>query len=89
MAKYAQDTQKQILEYAKEACTTLGPNFQDQCLNYVELYGPLVINMIVQVPLKPFLVLWWYLPASAIRHLLPLTCTFHGRYGPGGADDFL
>ena len=44
-----QDTQKQILEYAKEACTALGPNLQDQCLNYVELYGPLVVNMIVQV----------------------------------------
>ena len=44
-----QDTQKQILEYAKEACTALGPNLHDQCLNYVELYGPLVVNMLVQV----------------------------------------
>ncbi len=48
-----QDTQKQILEYAKEACTALGPNLHDQCLNYVELYGPLVVNMIVQVWLSP------------------------------------
>jgi hypothetical protein len=48
----SQDTQKQILEYAKEACSTLGPNLKDQCLNYVELYGPLVVNMIVQY-LKP------------------------------------
>ena len=48
----SQDTQKQILEYAKEACSGLGPNFKDQCLNYVELYGPLVVNMIVQY-LKP------------------------------------
>ena len=47
-----QDTQKQILEYAKEACSSLGPNLKDQCLNYVELYGPLVVNMIVQY-LKP------------------------------------
>jgi saposin len=47
-----QDTQKQILEYAKEACQAFGPNFKDQCLNYVELYGPLVVNMIVQY-LKP------------------------------------
>ena len=47
-----QDTQKQILEYAKEACSSLGPNIKDQCLNYVELYGPLVVNMIVQY-LKP------------------------------------
>ncbi|CAL5223567.1 g6102 [Coccomyxa viridis] len=46
------DTQKQILEYAKEACSSLGPNLKDQCLNYVELYGPLVVNMIVQY-LKP------------------------------------
>ncbi|BDA48770.1 probable prosaposin [Coccomyxa sp. Obi] len=46
------DTQKQILEYAKEACEAIGPNFKDQCLNYVELYGPLVVNMIVQY-LKP------------------------------------
>ncbi len=47
-----QDTQKRILEYAKEACSSLGPNLKDQCLNYVELYGPLVVNMIVQY-LKP------------------------------------
>jgi saposin len=47
-----QDTQKQILEYAKEACQTFGPDFKDQCLNYVELYGPLVVNMVVQY-LKP------------------------------------
>ena len=30
----------------------MGPNIKDQCLNYVELYGPLVVNMIVQY-LKP------------------------------------
>lgn len=47
-----QDTQKQILEYAKEACQAIGPDFKDQCLNYVELYGPLVVNMVVQY-LKP------------------------------------
>ena len=52
MSVASQDTQKQILEYAKEACSGLGPNFKDQCLNYVELYGPLVVNMIVQY-LKP------------------------------------
>lgn len=53
-----QDTQKQILEYAKEACTALGPNLHDQCLNYVELYGPLVVNMIVQVKSQPLCSEW-------------------------------
>jgi saposin len=64
----AQDTQKQILQYAKEACQTLGPNFQDQCLNYVELYGPLVINMVVQVlpQMHPFTL---RAPSCASAHL--------------------
>ena len=42
-----QATQKQILEYAKQMCSSL-TTFHDQCLAYVELYGPLVFNMLVQ-----------------------------------------
>ncbi|KAK9839502.1 hypothetical protein WJX81_006179 [Elliptochloris bilobata] len=41
------EMQKQILEYAKQMCTSLS-TFHDQCLAYVELYGPLVFNMLVQ-----------------------------------------
>ena len=46
-APAVQETQKQILEYAKQMCSSL-TTFHDQCLAYVELYGPLVFNMLVQ-----------------------------------------
>ena len=46
-----QDTQKQILEYVKESCADF-QSFQDQCEAYVELYGPMVLNMARQY-LKP------------------------------------
>lgn len=47
MVPAVQETQKQILEYAKQMCSSL-TTFHDQCLAYVELYGPLVFNMLVQ-----------------------------------------
>ena len=41
-----QSTQKQVLDYAKEACDTY-PDFHDQCVTYVEMYGPLLLNAAV------------------------------------------
>ena len=41
-ATRAQDTQKDLLEYAKQACNTF-PAFQDQCVAYVEAYGPVAL----------------------------------------------
>ena len=46
-----QDTQKEILVYAHEACHVF-PGFQDQCEVYVNMYGPLVLG-IVQQYLQP------------------------------------
>lgn len=37
-------TQEEILEYAREGCG-LFTDFKQQCLQYVNLYGPLVLNM--------------------------------------------
>ena len=41
-----QKTQKEVLDYAKEACDVY-PDFHDQCLTYVEIYGPQVMNAAV------------------------------------------
>ncbi|KAK9812736.1 hypothetical protein WJX72_002865 [[Myrmecia] bisecta] len=41
------NTQKEIIEYAKEACAVL-KQMEDQCDVYVETYGPLVLNMAMQ-----------------------------------------
>lgn len=38
-------TQQEILTYAKEACTSLGKDYQDQCIQYVEMYGPLIFTL--------------------------------------------
>ena len=46
-----QDTQKEILVYAHEACHVF-PGFEDQCEVYVNMYGPLVLG-IVQQYLQP------------------------------------
>ena len=37
-----QDTQKSLLNYAKDACGTF-PAFEDQCEAYVEAYGPIAL----------------------------------------------
>ncbi len=42
-----QDTQKEILDLAKESCAAFQA-YKDQCVTYVELYGPLLFNMFVQ-----------------------------------------
>lgn len=34
------------MDYAKQACDVY-PDFHDQCLTYVEMYGPLLINAAV------------------------------------------
>lgn len=39
-----QESQKQILEYVKQSCQDFQA-FADQCATYIELYGPLVLNM--------------------------------------------
>jgi hypothetical protein len=38
------ESQKQILEYVKQSCQDFQA-FADQCATYIELYGPLVLNM--------------------------------------------
>lgn len=48
-----QDTQKQLLEYIKQNCQNFEA-FADQCAAYIDLYGPLVINM-AKSYLKPTL----------------------------------
>ena len=42
-----QETQKEILVYAHEACHVF-PGFEDQCEMYVNMYGPLVMGIIQQ-----------------------------------------
>ena len=42
-----QNTQKDILEYAHEACHSF-PGFETQCETYVNMYGPLVLGIIQQ-----------------------------------------
>lgn len=44
---HVQETQKQILEYAHDACHVF-PGFEDQCEMYVNMYGPLVMGIIQQ-----------------------------------------
>ena len=39
---WLQDTQKDILDYAQQACDTF-PAFKDQCVAYVETYGPVAL----------------------------------------------
>lgn len=41
-----QATQKEALEYAEEVCDAY-PDFHDQCLTYVQMYGPLLLNAAV------------------------------------------
>jgi len=41
------ETQKDILEYAHEACHSF-PGFETQCETYVNMYGPLVLGIIQQ-----------------------------------------
>lgn len=42
-----QETQKEVLEYAHEACKAF-PGFETQCETYVNMYGPLVLGIIQQ-----------------------------------------
>ena len=44
---HLQETQKDILEYAHEACHSF-PGFETQCETYVNMYGPLVLGIIQQ-----------------------------------------
>ena len=44
---HVQETQKEILEYAHDACHVF-PGFEDQCEIYVNMYGPLVMGVIQQ-----------------------------------------
>ena len=44
---HVQETQKEILEYAHDACHVF-PGFEDQCETYVNMYGPLVMGIIQQ-----------------------------------------
>lgn len=46
-----QATQKEILDYIKQNCESFQA-FADQCATYIDLYGPLVLNMAKQY-LKP------------------------------------
>jgi len=39
-----QKSQKQILEYVKQSCQDFQA-FADQCSAYIDLYGPLILNM--------------------------------------------
>jgi saposin len=39
-------TQEDILNYTKQACSAL-ESYKEQCISYVTLYGPLVINMVL------------------------------------------
>jgi hypothetical protein len=39
-----QKSQKQILEYVKQSCQDFQA-FAEQCSTYIDLYGPLVLNM--------------------------------------------
>lgn len=39
-----QKTQKHILDYVKQQCDDFSA-FKEQCVSYVELYGPLALNM--------------------------------------------
>lgn len=41
------DTQKEILDYAEQACHTFH-QYEDQCLEYVHQYGPLAIGIVLQ-----------------------------------------
>ena len=34
-----------MLDYAKQACGSFGADFKDQCVAYIELYGPMVIQV--------------------------------------------
>ena len=47
----AQETQKEILEYVKQSCADF-QSFKDQCEGYIDLYGPMIIQMAKQY-LKP------------------------------------
>jgi saposin len=40
-------TQRQILDYAKQGCEVF-QDFKQQCETYVDVYGPLVLNMALQ-----------------------------------------
>jgi hypothetical protein len=47
ICSHLQETQKEILVYAHEACHVF-PGFEDQCEMYVNMYGPLVMGIIQQ-----------------------------------------
>ena len=46
-----QTSQKEVLDYIKQSCKDFQA-FADQCATYIDLYGPLVLNMAKQY-LKP------------------------------------
>ncbi len=69
MAVATQETQKQILQYAKQMCSSLS-TYHDQCLAYVELYGPLVFNMLVQYLTPQLCVTLSYCPPVAIESVM-------------------
>lgn len=46
-----QESQKEVLDYIKQSCKDFQA-FADQCATYIDLYGPLVLNMAKQY-LKP------------------------------------
>ena len=64
-----QATQKQILEYAKQMCSSLS-TYHDQCLAYVELYGPLVFNMLVQYLTPQLCITLSYCPPTADQAIM-------------------
>ena len=47
ICSHLQETQKEILVYAHEACHVF-PGFEDQCEMYINMYGPLVMGIIQQ-----------------------------------------
>lgn len=51
MTRGVQDTQREILDYVKQSCKDF-QSFEEQCENYIDLYGPTILAMAKQY-LKP------------------------------------
>lgn len=70
MAALEQDTQKEILDIAKNACTAF-QQYKDQCVTYLELYGPLLFNMVVQYLQPQLCITLGYCSTGHMQKFLP------------------
>eukprot|EP00884_Botryococcus_braunii_P015377 jgi/Botrbrau1/2522/Bobra.0079s0014.1 len=64
------DTQKEILDIAKNACEAF-QQYKDQCVTYLELYGPLLFNMIVQYLQPQLCITLGYCTPAHMQKFLP------------------